>query len=324
MSLLLALQGMGLASSLTIPWGVRSSRARSSVAMMSSSSDAGGPQYITPVGPFCPFRSEATKLDGTVDSGMGSLASKSQSFMADMARLQLDSQMGTEPDPAKVEAVANEVAAALEEWELLMTRLRLSTDFQSREYFKLTEAHLSGQGQSLQAIGLAMRWQVDAMRAFAKGQMPPMPPAGLDLEAMSRQQEQGGGGGGGGMAGALGGPPAIDTTPFDGSEPAFESPVVKEEYEALCREHAALVSLGASYGSYDALGKLAFLDALDAVEGRWDIFFTRFSLVGALNADFKRQSDAFLQSMGLSPQSFRALLGKAHQIMRDEAEAERQ
>ena len=317
MALLLALQGM--ASSLTLPC-TAPKRARSSGAIMSSDA-GGGPQYITPVGPFCPFRSEATKLDGAVDSGMGSLASKSQSFMADMARLQLDSQMGTEPDPAKVEAVANEVAAALEEWELLMARLRLSTDFQSREYFKLTEAHLSGQGQSLQAIGLAMRWQVDAMRAFAKGQMPPMPPAGLDLEAMSRQQEQGGGGG---MAGALGGPPAIDTTPFDGSESAFESPVVKEEYEALCREHAALVSLGASYGSYDALGKLAFLDALDAVEGRWDIFFTRFSLVGALNADFKRQSDAFLQSMGLSPQSFRALLGKAHQMMRDEAEAERQ
>ena len=37
-----------------------------------------------------------------------------------------------------------------------------------------------------------------------------------------------------------------------------------------------------------------------------------------------RQSDAFLASMGLSPQSFRALLGRAHQIMRDEAEAERQ
>ena len=113
--------------------------------------------------------------------------------------------------------------------------------------------------------------------------------------------------------------------------------MVKEEYEALCREHDALVSLvrvrvrvrltltlaltltltlaptltttltptptrnptpnpnpnpnqvqmGASYGSYDALGKLAFLDALEAVEARWDIFFARFSLVGALNADFK-------------------------------------
>ena len=113
------------------------------------------------------------------------------------------------------------------------------------------------------------------------------------------------------------------------------------------------------------------------MEARWDIFFARFSLVGALNADFKvrigarvspnpnpapapnpnpnpltltptlsltltltrtrtrtpplplcpnpdqRQSDAFLQSMGLTPPSFRALLGEAHQMMREEAEAER-
>ena len=37
----------------------------------------------------------------------------------------------------------------------------------------------------------------------------------------------------------------------------------------------------------------------------------------------QRQSDAFLQSMGLTPPSFRALLGEAHQMMREEAEAER-
>ena len=65
---------------------------------MSGSSDPGGPQYITPIGPFCPFRSEATKLDGTVDSGMGSLTSKSQSFMAEMARLQPDSPIPS-PNP---------------------------------------------------------------------------------------------------------------------------------------------------------------------------------------------------------------------------------
>ena len=29
------------------------------------------------------------------------------------------------------------------------------------------------------------------------------------------------------------------------------------------------------------------LTSLLQVEGRWDIFFARFSLVGALNADFK-------------------------------------
>ena len=150
MALLLSLQGIGLVSSLTVPSRAASSFAKRSRAVvvraatdpnpnpnpdpdpdpnpsqaMSGSSDPGGSQYITPIGPFCPFRSEATKLDGTVDSGMGSLTSKSQSFMAEMARLQLESQMGSEPDPAKVEAVADDLAAALEEWELLMTRLGL-------------------------------------------------------------------------------------------------------------------------------------------------------------------------------------------------------
>ena len=81
--------------------------------------------------------------------------------------------------------------------------------------------------------------------------------------------------------------------------------------------------MGSSYGGYDALGKLAYLDALEAVEARWDIFFTRFSLVGALNKDFKRQSETFLSSMGLTPESFRELLASAHEIMREEAEAER-
>ena len=42
---------------------------------------------------------------------------------------------------------------------------------------------------------------------------------------------------------------------------------VKEEYEKLCRDHDGLIRMGASYGSFDPLGKLAFLDALEAVEG---------------------------------------------------------
>lgn len=45
---------------------------------------------------------------------------------------------------------------------------------------------------------------------------------------------------------------------------------VSSRYEKLCRDHAALVQMGESYGGYDPLGKLAFLDALEAVEERWD------------------------------------------------------
>jgi len=63
---------------------------------------------------------------------------------------------------------------------------------------------------------------------------------------------------------------AVTATPFSGEEAAFESEVVRAEYEKLCRDHAALIKMGESYGSYDPLGKLAFLDALEAVEERWD------------------------------------------------------
>ena len=45
---------------------------------------------------------------------------------------------------------------------------------------------------------------------------------------------------------------------------------VSSRYEKLCRDHAALIRMGESYGGYDPLGKLAFLDALEAVEKRWD------------------------------------------------------
>ena len=109
--------------------------------------DAAATDVITPIGPFCPFRSEACRLDGNVDSGMGSLTQKSSSFMGEMARIQLDVQMGNTPDPERVRGVAADLEAALSDWEVLMSRLRLSSDFQSREYFKMTEAHLKKAGQ---------------------------------------------------------------------------------------------------------------------------------------------------------------------------------
>ena len=46
--------------------------------------------------------------------------------------------------------------------------------------------------------------------------------------------------------------------------------VVKSEYESICMSHAQIIKMGESYGSFDPLGKIAFLDALEAVEERWD------------------------------------------------------
>ena len=101
--------------------------------------------------------------------------------------------MGNMPDPDRVRRVADGLSEAHSEWETLMKRMLLSGDFQSREYYKMTQVHLKTQGQSFEAIGMAMRWQVDTMRAFADGRPPPNPPVGLELEAMAKQAQQGSG-----------------------------------------------------------------------------------------------------------------------------------
>lgn len=107
------------------------------------------------------------------------------------------------------------------------------------------------------------------------------------------------------------------------SLPRLQSPIVKEEYEALCRDHNALVQMGEGYGRFDPLGKIAFIDAIEAVEARWDVFFSRFALLGAVDQQFREETEAFLQGMGLTPLTFRELLRDAHQLMRDDAEQER-
>jgi len=81
--------------------------------------------------------------------------------------------------------------------------------------------------------------------------------------------------------------------------------------------------MGEGYGSFDPLGKIAFIDAIEKVEERWDILFSRFALLGAVNPEFREQTETFLEGMGLTPQTFRELLRDAHQKMRHDAEQER-
>ena len=274
---------------------------------------------VTPIGPFCPFRSSTCALDGAVDRSMGDLSAKAPQFAAEMARMQLDIQTGKLPEPSRVGSLAADMEGAFGQWRSLLTRLQIADDFQSREFFKMTQAHLEAQGQSIDQIGALMKWQIDSMRAFGAGTMPPMPPAGVDFAELERQAQQGGGGGLGGMVS----PTTMSAPPFTGTEPAFESRIVQEEYAALVRDHEKIIQMGERYGTFDPLGKLAFLDALEAIEERWDVFFSRFSLMGDLSPEFKQQSEAFLRQMGLSGSGFRELLRAAHTLMRADAERER-
>ena len=88
---------------------------------------------ITPIGPFCPIRSSACAVDGVLDKGFGSLTGTAGSFAMEMKRMELDAQAGNAPEPDRMAKLADDLDSAHEAWEALLTRLRLSTDFQSRE-----------------------------------------------------------------------------------------------------------------------------------------------------------------------------------------------
>lgn len=271
---------------------------------------------MTPVGPFCPFRSAAA-VD--IEPRMESLNSMGPQFATEMARLQLDMQMGQTPDKDRLLTVADDLDAAVSDWENLVTRLRLSQDFQTREYAKLTQAHLDNHGETVENIASVMRWQAGCMRAMANQTPPPMPPPGIDLQKMMEQANDKDRPSITAMTAAE----QITATPFTGNEPAFESPTVKEEYEKLCRDHVSLIEFGSKYDGFDPLGKLYYLDEIEKVEERWDVFFARFSLMGALNKQYIRQCNNFLAGMGMNEEDYRKLLKKCHQMMRDDADAER-
>ena len=117
-------------------------------------------KVVTPIGPFCPFRSTACADNGPLGESMKDLtSSKMPRFAEQMARLQLELSMGKTPDPEAVGRMAEELCEAEDQWQRMLTRMRLATDFQSREYFCLTAAWSERQGESLESVGVMMRWQ---------------------------------------------------------------------------------------------------------------------------------------------------------------------
>ena len=114
---------------------------------------------VTPVGPFCPFRSTAA-ID--IEPRMEQIQTATPEFALEMSRLQLDMQMGNTPDRDRMRHLAQGIDVAVDDWENLLTRLRLSQDFQTLEYAKLTQAHLEKHGQTPAAIASMMRWPITA------------------------------------------------------------------------------------------------------------------------------------------------------------------
>eukprot|EP00977_Amphora_coffeiformis_P025117 scaffold18324_cov176-Amphora_coffeaeformis.AAC.9 len=270
---------------------------------------------LTPIGPLCSFRSPAaTSLEG----GMEDLSELGPKLSTAMTRVQLEMHTSSTPDKTTLLEAADSIGQAVDQWEGLVTQARFSIDFQSREYAKFLQAHLDECGQDYEQVSAGLRWQAACCRAVANEEIPPLPPPNLDLEKMMSTDNSKVP-----SMSAMSERLQIDASPFSSTETAFESPTVKSEFNQLCTDHRNLIEIGKNYGQFDPLGKLAFLDEMEKVEERWQIFFARFKLLDALDKTYVKQCEAFLASMSLTKKDFARLLQKAHQVMRNDAEKER-
>ena len=86
--------------------------------------------------------------------------------------------------------------------------------------------------------------------------------------------------------------------------------------------HSQIIKLGEQYGTFDPLGKIGYLDALEANEDWMGRLCGALELMGALNSDFREQTGDFLNSMGMSVGTLRRCCRRRDSMRRD-AEAER-
>jgi hypothetical protein len=271
---------------------------------------------VTPTGLLCPFKSPATEKAATEISDNLSMYTVSPQFASELESVEQDLEDGIMPDKDKLLRVSREMAQAANHWEKLMDGFQKSPDFQTREFNKLTQEQ---SGQSFGNSASIMRWKSEQFKALALDEPLPEPPSHIDFEALNMQES---------LPDESPFPTAatiaeaMNCNPFAGSEAAFETPIVKEEYNRLCRDHANLIEFGATYGSFDRIGKLLYLDEIDKIQERWDVFLTRFSLMGALGKDYIEQCDFIFTSIGMKEAEYRQHLKDCHDLMRKEAELE--
>mmetsp|Transcript_8584 Transcript_8584/g.26000 ORF Transcript_8584/g.26000 Transcript_8584/m.26000 type:complete len:368 (+) Transcript_8584:47-1150(+) len=281
--------------------------------------DAGGGRLKGPAGlplprgPLCPFQSEFFETSAMTDYA-DNLAGKQQRIMFLMNKFETSVQSGQRMDGEEGLELARELRAANEMWLSSNFRMRNSEDFQALEFYKMTEAKMIREGLSMEMLEALMKWQPDMMDALFAGRSPPPPPPGLDqakMQAVGTKMSS--------LLGSASTPPPR-TTPF--SIEAMESDVVRAELEKLTHDHENLIGFGQGYRGFDPLGKQAFLEQIALIEDRWKVFMGRFQLLGALNPEFVRESEAFLRSGGLTVDNFNDLMDDTHRLMREDADRE--
>ncbi|GMH95085.1 hypothetical protein TrST_g1570 [Triparma strigata] len=275
------------------------------------------PSVITPVGPFSSCRSKACEFGGSLDSRMSSATSGitgDDNFMLELQRLTVEFQINETPPPTdKVAKIVDKMERSHEQYNDLLTRLSLSKDFQSLEYYSLTVTQLEKKGMTLDLMNECVQWQINSMKAYSTNSLPPQPPPSV-LKMIQQNQNQ---------PPPMMGVPSVTSPPFSGNEGAFDDPVLKLKLRELVNDHQNLIDLGSGYGGFDASGKIAYIDEIEKVEDRWGVFMMRLDLDDVVEKGFKEETRGFLEGMGMGVDGFYEGLEEAHNWMRMRAEESR-
>lgn len=83
----------------------------------------------------------------------------------------------------------------------------------------------------------------------------------------------------------------------------FESEVVQQEAKQLFEDYQSLMTLGSDYGKFDRDGKQIFIDKMERLMERYQIFMKRFELSEDFMAKMTvEQLKTQLSQLGTTPQ----------------------
>jgi hypothetical protein len=83
----------------------------------------------------------------------------------------------------------------------------------------------------------------------------------------------------------------------------FDSEVVQQEARQLFEDYQSLTQLGSEYGKFDREGKKIFIDKMEALMERYQIFMKRFELSEDFSAQMTvEQLKTQLGQFGMTPQ----------------------
>jgi hypothetical protein len=99
----------------------------------------------------------------------------------------------------------------------------------------------------------------------------------------------------------------------------FDSEVVQQEAKQLFEDYQSLTKLGGEYGKFDREGKIIFIDQMERLMERYQIFMKRFELSEDFMAQMTvEQLKTQLSQFGITPQQMFEQMNQTLERMKSE------